>query len=112
VWIPGQLLVHFSFLPPLRIQTAKTRTSEFSLVTLLIKETVPIMRTFLLHTLLYGASLGATTTNGALRLFESIAEAPQEWNDIGRPDPNTELSLSILLTPVSVYNYLFSALVE
>jgi hypothetical protein len=59
------------------------------------------MRTILACTLLYGAALGATMTSRALQVFESVAEAPPEWNDIGRPDPNTELSLSIVLTPVS-----------
>jgi hypothetical protein len=60
-----------------------------------------------MYTLLYGAALGATVTNRALKVFESVAEPPPEWNDIGRPDPNTELSLSIVLTPVSLYDVWF-----
>jgi hypothetical protein len=57
------------------------------------------MRYLLAFLLLLGASYSATVHNQALKLFESVP-VPDEWADIGIPDPDTELSLSILLRPV------------
>jgi hypothetical protein len=57
------------------------------------------MRYLLIYALLLGASHSAAVHSQALKVFESVP-MPDEWNDIGIPDPDTELSLSILLRPV------------
>jgi hypothetical protein len=57
------------------------------------------MRYLLVSSLLLGASYSATVRNQALKVFESVP-VPDEWNEIGVPDADTELSLSILLRPV------------